>query len=68
MAFTQADLTAIDAAIASGTLRVRYRDRDVTYRSMDELMKIRNLMREELGVVANGGITYQTVGHDKGLL
>ncbi len=40
MAFAQTDLEAIQAAIGSGVLRVRYADgREVTYQSLDDLMK-----------------------------
>ena len=47
MAFTQDQLDAIDLAIAGGTLRVRIGEKDITYRSMDELLKAR-------AVIANG--------------
>ena len=40
MAFSQTDLDAIQTAIASGVLRVRYADgREVTYQSLDDLLK-----------------------------
>ena len=39
MAFTAADLTAIETAIKSGELEVEYQDRRVKYRSITELMK-----------------------------
>lgn len=38
MAYTQAQLDAIRAAIAKGERTVMYGDRSVTYRSMDELL------------------------------
>lgn len=41
MAFTQADLTNIDAAIATGELSVEVNGRKVVYRSMDDLLKAR---------------------------
>lgn len=45
MAFTQNDLTAIDAAIASGELTVRTADgRMVTLRSLAELLQARALI------------------------
>ena len=67
MAFTQADLDELDKAIKSGALRVRTGDRDVTYRSLEEMMKIRGQMLEALGLVQNGGITLQPMAYDKGL-
>ena len=39
MAWTQQQLDAIEGAIASGELTVRFGDRTVTYRSMDELLQ-----------------------------
>jgi hypothetical protein len=46
MAFTTTDLTAIERAIASGELHIQFSDgRAVTYRSIDELMKARDLIK-----------------------
>src|SRR3546814_19628270 len=52
MAFTTAQLQALDNAIASGRLTVSYGGRQVTYQSMDALIKARTLTRAEL--VAGG--------------
>lgn len=49
VAFTSADLTALDEAIASGALEVQYTDKRVKYRSLDDMIKLRNLMKRELG-------------------
>lgn len=49
MAFTSDDLDAIETAIKSGQLSVAYRDRNVTYRSLDEMLKIRDMIRDEVG-------------------
>jgi len=48
--WTQADLTAINAAIANGVTEVRYADRTVKYRSLDELAKVKAMMQRELGL------------------
>jgi hypothetical protein len=48
MAWTQQQLEAIEAAIASGELTVRFGDRTVTYRSMDELLRARAVIIEAL--------------------
>ena len=49
MAFTTTDLAAIDAAIASGELTVRTADgKQVTLRTMDELMQARQAIRAEI--------------------
>ena len=42
MAFTSTDIDTIDRAIASGELSVRLGDRQVTYRSLEELLKARD--------------------------
>ncbi|HEU0142226.1 MAG TPA: hypothetical protein VFQ79_21065 [Bryobacteraceae bacterium] len=48
MAWTQAQLNAIESAIASGELTVRFGDRTVTYRSMEELLQARAVIKEAL--------------------
>jgi len=48
MAFTQAQLDALEAAIASGQLKVQYQDKSVTYASLDEMLRLRNLIKDEL--------------------
>jgi hypothetical protein len=53
MAWTSTDLTAIETAIASGALRVKFSDREVQYRSMDELLKARNVIKES--IASSGG-------------
>jgi hypothetical protein len=60
MMYTQEQLTTIEAAIAEGALTVKYGDKQVTYRSLDEMLRIRGMMREELGTNANatGGVVY----------
>lgn len=48
MPFTQTDLAALDAAIASGERRVSYGDRTVEYQSLKEMMAARRLIQSEL--------------------
>lgn len=50
MAWTQTDLDKIESAIKEGALKVKYADREVTYRSMAELERARDLIRAELGI------------------
>lgn len=50
--FTVTQLEAIERAIASGTLKVRYDGKEVQYHSMTELMNARQVIRDEL--IANG--------------
>ena len=68
MSFTSEQLTAIETAIASGSLRVRYADREVTYQSLDALIRVRDLIRADLGLVGdNGGRAHKYLSHSKGL-
>lgn len=55
MAFTQTELDTLDIAIASGTLRVKFQDREVEYRSMKDLLAARTLILAGL----NGPTTRQ---------
>lgn len=55
MAYTTADLEALDKAIASGTLAVQYGDRRVQYRSMDELIKARAHVAGQIAASAGRG-------------
>lgn len=48
MAYSQADVDALDKAIASGTLSVQYGDRRVQYRSMDELLQARQHVANQI--------------------
>lgn len=48
MTFTVDDLNAVETAIASGELTVISEGRQVTYRSMLDLMRARDLIRLEL--------------------
>jgi hypothetical protein len=52
VAWTQQQLEAIEAAIASGELTVRFGDRTVTYRSMDELLQARAVIKESISATA----------------
>lgn len=48
--FTAEHLRRLEEAIGRGVLSVQYEDRRTQYRSLDEMMRIRALMRDELGV------------------
>ena len=50
--FTVTQLEAIEKAIASGTLKVRYDGKEIQYQTMRELLSARNLIRDEL--IASG--------------
>lgn len=49
MAYTQKDIDAVERAIATGTLRVTINGKTIEYRSQDDLLRLRDLMRREAG-------------------
>lgn len=55
MAFSLAQLDAIEAAMTSGELMVEFEGKKVQYRSMTDLVVARNTVRAEL--VASGQLT-----------
>ena len=48
MAFTQSQLDALEAAIATGTLEVRIGDKMVRYQTTAEMIRARDLLRDQL--------------------
>lgn len=48
---SQTDYDALVRAINQGVRQVRYTDRTVEYRSLDEMVRVRNMMARELGIV-----------------
>jgi hypothetical protein len=48
MSFTQKHLAAVETAIARGEKIVRYTDRTIEYRTVDELLKAREEIRNSL--------------------
>lgn len=69
MGFTLTQLEALDKAIAEGTLTVRYDSKQITYRSLDEMIRIRNLIQDELNPDASSEGEQRRVlmKHSKGL-
>lgn len=59
--YTQAQLTAIRRAIASGELTVQWGDRARTFRSMDDLIKAEERILQGLTAAA-GGRAKQFIG------
>lgn len=49
MAYTTDQLSALDDAIAQGVLEVKYADKTVTYRSLNEMLRIRGIIEQALG-------------------
>ena len=48
MAFTQSDLDALDAARNQGARGVRFQDRDFEFDSIDDYIKLRNLILNDI--------------------
>ena len=66
MAWTTDQLTALETAISQGALRVRYSDKEVQYRSLSEMLQLRDLIRQELGLTSAGSRRL-LAKHSKGL-
>ncbi len=54
MAWTASQLAALEDAIATGTTRVTHDGKTVEYRSLAEMIQVRNLMRTEMASSAAG--------------
>jgi len=50
--WTETDLLEVTRAIASGALEVRFSDRTITYRSIDDLIKAKNVIESYLSTSA----------------
>ncbi len=48
--WTQEDITALEAAIKGGTLRVRFGDREVQYQSMGDMLKLLQTMKDTVAI------------------
>lgn len=48
MALTQTDLDKLDKAIARGVLRVEYTDGAVQYQSIDQMLKARSFIADQI--------------------
>jgi hypothetical protein len=57
--YTEAHLAALEAALASGALRVKSGDQDITYRSIAELREAIAAVKATLGVAGGRRAFYQ---------
>ena len=48
MPFSQADLVALDAARKQGAKRIRFQDRDFEFDTIDDYIKLRNLILNDI--------------------
>lgn len=55
----QADIDKLSAAIGTGALRVRFADRDVTYRSLAEMIGAKAMLEQELAAAQGATRTRQ---------
>lgn len=61
MSYSAAQITALEAAIATGALQVRYGDRSVTYRSLDEMRSVLAELKGQVqGVVRTRQVRLRT--------
>lgn len=58
MEWTQADLEAINTAIATGAKRVRFQTHEVEYQSVNDLLKVRAIIIAALAPTTGGGAYY----------
>lgn len=56
MAWVQSDLDALDTAIKSGLKRVRFKDHDTEFQSMDDMLKLRAVMKCEIEDEGGGSV------------
>ncbi len=66
MAYTLADLTALEDALKTGARRVKFADREVEFRSLTELRGIIEGLRRQLGL-SDGGLKVSYVKTRKDL-
>lgn len=66
MSWTQTQLDALERAMANGTTRVQYADRVVNYRDLPDMIKLRDMIRSELGLTV-AGRTHAYGSFSKGL-
>lgn len=66
MAWTQADVDALKAAIATGIRRVRYNDREVEYQSIDQMQAALGLMAQEVATATGTAKPFIRLGTRKG--
>lgn len=65
MAFTQGQLDALENSIAAGVTTVSYDGKSSTFRSLDEMLRIRDIIRRALGLAPASSATVLTA-HDRG--
>jgi hypothetical protein len=67
MAYTQAQLEALQEALASGTLTVTYEGRSITYRSVQELQRAITVVQNSLNQQSGKRTRQYRLSGSKGL-
>lgn len=58
MAWTLDDYNALKDAVKTGASKVKYADKEVTYRSQEEMMALLNAMGKDLGLSGKPSMQY----------
>ena len=66
MAFTTEQYNALCEAISQGVLKVEYSDKKVEYRSLSEMLQLKKLIEQELGLGKPQNNRLLAI-HDKGV-
>jgi len=64
--YTQAQLDALEEAIAAGVLTVKHGDKIVTYRSLAEMLRLADLIRQALASASSRRPIAGFVSHSRG--
>lgn len=67
MAWIQSDIEALEKAIATGATRVKYADKEVEYRSLQEMLQTLDIIKKELGVTTSTNNNRKYGSFSKGL-
>ena len=65
--YTIEQYDALCAAIAQGVLSTKYGDKEVVFRSLNDMIRIKGLMETSLGLKLHGRTT-KYIQHSKGML
>lgn len=58
MAYIQQQYEKLTEAISQGALKVKYGDKEVEYRSLSEMLQIKKMMEDELGLTKKSSRRY----------
>ena len=50
-AWTVKDLAALEKALAQGVKSVKYTDKEIEYRTLNEMLRLRDVIKQSLGLV-----------------